>query len=65
MEVDQKKQSDDWQRFRAQTLVGESLAGEKKYAEAEPLLREGYQEMLARKYLIDAPDRYHLELAHR
>ena len=64
MEVDQEKQPDDWERFRAEGLLGESLAGEKKYAEAEPLLLEGYQGMLARKRRIYARDRYHLELAH-
>ncbi len=65
MEVDRKIQPDDWQRFRAESLLGESLAGEKKYAEAEPLLVEGYQGMLARKERIGVPDRYHLELAHQ
>jgi eukaryotic-like serine/threonine-protein kinase len=65
MNVDQKNQPDDWQRFRAQSLLGASLAGEKKYAEAEPLLLEGYQGMLARKDRIAVPDRYHLDLAHR
>ena len=45
--------------------MGASLAGEKKYAEAEPLLLEGYQGMLARKGSIAAPDRFHLELAHQ
>ena len=30
MEMDQKKQPDDWQRFRAESLLGESLAGEKR-----------------------------------
>jgi hypothetical protein len=63
MDVNQKKRPDDWQRFRAQSLLGASLVGEKKYAEAEPLLREGYQGMLARKDRIDVPDRYHLERA--
>ena len=65
MQTDQKNQPDDWQRFRAESLLGESLAGEKKYAEAEPPLLEGYQGMLARKDRIDVPDRYHLELAHQ
>jgi eukaryotic-like serine/threonine-protein kinase len=65
VEVDQKKQPDDWQRFRAESLLGASLAGQKKYAEAEPLLLEGYQGMLARKDQIAIPDQYHLELAHR
>lgn len=63
LEFDRKKQPDDWQRFRAESLLGASLAGEKKYAEAEPLLLEGYQGMLARKDRIDAPNRYHLDRA--
>jgi Tetratricopeptide repeat len=57
MQVDQKNRSDDWQRFRAETLLGASLAGQKKYAEAEPLLLEGYQGMEARKDRIAVPDR--------
>jgi eukaryotic-like serine/threonine-protein kinase len=58
-------QPDNWQRFRAASLLGATLAGEKKYAEAEPLLLEGYQGMLARKEFIGAPERYHLDLARR
>jgi hypothetical protein len=65
LETEKKVQPDDWQPYRAASLLGASLAGEKKYAEAEPLLLEGYQGMLARKDRIDAPDRYHLDLAHR
>jgi eukaryotic-like serine/threonine-protein kinase len=64
-EADKKIQPDDWQRFRAESLLGASLAGEKKYDEAEPLLLEGYQGMLARKDHIDVPYRYHLHLAHQ
>ncbi len=63
MEIDRKKQPDDWQRFRAESLLGASLAGQKKYAEAEPLLLEGYQGMVARKDRIDVPDWYHLDRA--
>lgn len=58
-----KKQPDDWERFYAESLLGATLAGEKKYGEAEPLLLEGYQGVLARKERIDAPDLYHLERA--
>ena len=58
----QKNQPDDWERFRAESLLGASLAGQKKYAEAEPLLLEGYQGMLARQERIAVPDRYHLDL---
>jgi len=65
MQTDSKIQPDDWQRFRAENLFGASLAGEKKYAEAEPLLLEGYRGMLARKKSIGLPDRYHLDLARR
>jgi hypothetical protein len=59
----QQKQPDDWQRFRAESLLGASLAGQKKYAEAEPLLLEGYQGMLARKQRMAVPDWYHLDRA--
>jgi len=65
LETDKKIQPDNWQRFRAASLLGESLAGQEKYAEAGPLLRDGYQGMLARKDHIDAPNQYHLKLAHQ
>jgi hypothetical protein len=65
LELERKKQPEDWQRFRAESLLGASLAGEKKYAEGEPLLLEGYQGMLARKDRISVPDHYHIDLAHK
>jgi tetratricopeptide (TPR) repeat protein len=61
----ERTEPDGWQRFRAQSLLGASLAGQKKYAEAQPLLLEGYQGMLARQDSKALSDRYHLELAHR
>jgi len=64
LEFYRKKQPDDWQRFRAESLLGASLAGQKKYAEAEPLLLEGYQGMVARKERMAVPDWYHLDRAH-
>jgi tetratricopeptide (TPR) repeat protein len=60
----EKKQPDERQRFRAESLLGASLAGQKKYAEAEPLLLDGYQGMLARKERMGAPNSYHRDLAH-
>jgi serine/threonine protein kinase/tetratricopeptide (TPR) repeat protein len=63
LEFYQKEEPDDWQRYRAESVLGESLAGEKKFAEAEPLLSEGYQGMLARRDRIAIPDRYHLDRA--
>jgi eukaryotic-like serine/threonine-protein kinase len=59
----QTQQPDDWERFRAESLLGASLAGEKKYAEAEPLLLEGYHGMLARIEQIGVPDRFQLDRA--
>jgi eukaryotic-like serine/threonine-protein kinase len=63
LEFDRRKQPDVWQRYRSQGLLGASLAGQKKYAEAERLLLEGYRGMLARKDRIGVPDWYHLERA--
>jgi hypothetical protein len=54
-EPSRARQPDDWQRFRAESLLGASLAGQKKYAEAEPLLLEGYRGMLTRREQIGAP----------
>ena len=65
LETQKKVQPDDWQRYRAASVLGACLAGEKKYAEAEPLLLEGYQGQLARKDRMTAPDQYHLKLAHQ
>ena len=61
--LDAKVQPDDWQRFRAEALLGASLAGLKKFADAEPLLVEGYQGMLARKDQMEVADKYHLDRA--
>ena len=36
---------DDWRTFNARSMLGGSLLGQKKYAEAEPLLLAGYQGM--------------------
>jgi eukaryotic-like serine/threonine-protein kinase len=63
MEVNRKNQPNDWKGFRAESLLGASLAGQKKYAVAEPLLLSGYQGMTARKDRIDVPDWYHLDRA--
>jgi eukaryotic-like serine/threonine-protein kinase len=64
LEFFRKNQPDDWKRFRSESLLGESLARQKKHAEAEPLLLEGYEGMTARKDKIPAPDWYYLDLAH-
>jgi hypothetical protein len=59
-----KYRSDDWQRFQAEILLGASLAGQKRYAEAEPLLLEGSQKIISRKNRRVVPDPYYLDYAH-
>jgi tetratricopeptide (TPR) repeat protein len=44
-----RKAPQRWRRFFAQSLLGESLAGQKKFAEAEPLLVSGYEGMIQRE----------------
>ena len=51
------------QRFWAESLLGASLVGETKYAEAEPLLLEGYRGMQARKDLTAVPNCRHIHSA--
>lgn len=43
--IREKTQPDDWDTFEARSLLGGSLLGQKKYAEAEPLLLAGYEGM--------------------
>ena len=57
VETDRKKRPESWQRFFAESLLGASLAGQKRFAEAEPLLLAGYQGMDGRKERIGVPDR--------
>jgi len=45
LSIRQKMQPDDWSTFNAQSLLGGALLGQKKFAEAEPLLVQGYQGM--------------------
>jgi tetratricopeptide (TPR) repeat protein len=45
---------DDWTTFDTRSLLGASLAGQKKYAEAEPLLLEGYKGLKARAASVPA-----------
>ena len=63
LEFYRKKAPDDPERFRAESLLGASWAGQKKYSEAEPLLLEGYNGMLERKNRMSAPDQVEREQA--
>src|SRR5262249_46603206 len=39
----EQKLPEDYRTFNARSLLGEALARQKKYAEAEPLLVQGYE----------------------
>jgi serine/threonine protein kinase len=51
---------DDWRNFNAQSLLGGSLLGQKKYVDAEPLLLAGYEGLKLRAEKIPAAGKYNL-----
>jgi tetratricopeptide (TPR) repeat protein len=55
--VRQKAQPDDWTTFDTQSMLGEALLEQKKYAEAEPLLLKGYEGMKKREAQVPAESR--------
>jgi serine/threonine protein kinase len=48
----EKAQPDAWTTFNTQAMLGGALLGQKKYAEAEPLLLKGYEGMKQREKTI-------------
>jgi tetratricopeptide (TPR) repeat protein len=52
--IREKEMEDTWLRFNAECLLGASLLDQKKYADAEPLLIQGYEGMLKRRAQISA-----------
>jgi tetratricopeptide (TPR) repeat protein len=48
----EKKQPNVWSTFNTQSSLGGALLGQKKYAEAEPLVKAGYEGMKARETTI-------------
>jgi tetratricopeptide (TPR) repeat protein/tRNA A-37 threonylcarbamoyl transferase component Bud32 len=63
LDFGRKQQPKEWETFFAESLVGASLAGQKKYAEAEPLLVEGYTGMIGRKMDASASAVYYFDRA--
>ncbi len=49
--------ADNWVRLTAESVMGTTLVGEKRYAEAEPMMLHAYRGMLAGEGRVDAPDR--------
>jgi serine/threonine protein kinase/tetratricopeptide (TPR) repeat protein len=50
--VREARSPDDWRTFNAMSLLGASLLGQGRYAEAEPLIVRGYQGLSARRFQI-------------
>jgi hypothetical protein len=55
--VMEKQQPDDWITFHTCSLLGEALRGQRRYAEAEPLLLRGYEGLRQRQAAIPPPMR--------
>jgi tetratricopeptide (TPR) repeat protein len=50
-----KAQPDAWTTFNAMSMLGAALLGQKKYADAEPLLLKGYEGIKQRQKTIPPP----------
>jgi eukaryotic-like serine/threonine-protein kinase len=64
--IREKAQPDAWSTFNSKSLLGGALLGQKKYAEAEPLLLAGYRGMKEREAKIppESKDRLTEALEH-
>jgi tetratricopeptide (TPR) repeat protein len=50
--IREKKEPEDWRTFDTKSLLGGAVLGQKKYADAEPLLLAGYEGMKEREKSI-------------
>jgi serine/threonine protein kinase/tetratricopeptide (TPR) repeat protein len=57
----EKAGTDDWRPHRARALLGATLAGQRKYADAEPLLLSGHEGMSSRRATIQFENRSALD----
>jgi serine/threonine protein kinase/Tfp pilus assembly protein PilF len=55
--VYEKTMPDSWERYDCEALLGVSLTGQKRFADAEPLLIAGYEGMLKQKDTASASER--------
>jgi serine/threonine protein kinase len=55
------KESGKWQYFETQRGLGAALLGQKRYAEAEPHLQEGYQGLKEREASISVNNKYFVQ----
>jgi hypothetical protein len=58
--IREQKLPDDWTTCNTRSLLGGSLLGQQKYAEAEPLLVQGYEGLKQREAKIPAAGKVRL-----
>jgi serine/threonine protein kinase/tetratricopeptide (TPR) repeat protein len=58
--IREKQAPEDWATFNTRSMLGGSLLGQKRFADAEPLLLEGYAGMKERARTIPAPGKVRL-----
>jgi tetratricopeptide (TPR) repeat protein len=58
--ISRKAAPDNWARYEAMSLLGEALAGEGRYGEADALVTAGYDGMKSRESSIAVPERSRL-----
>jgi hypothetical protein len=63
LEIREQEARDPWNTFETRSRLGGSRLGQKKYAEAEPLLPAGYKGMRAHEDKIPARDKRRLDEA--
>jgi eukaryotic-like serine/threonine-protein kinase len=61
--IREKQQPDAWNTFNTKSMLGGALAGQQKYADAEPLLLAGYEGMKRREAKIPLPGKVRLREA--
>ena len=59
----EKARPDLWERYDCESLLGATLAAQKRFSEAEPLLLSGYDGMMQRQATIPASSRTSVEQA--
>jgi tetratricopeptide (TPR) repeat protein len=60
LEILQLHLPNDWHRFDTESMLGASLLGQKKFADAEPLLLSSYAELRARESTIPTHSKSHI-----
>jgi len=59
----QQASPDGWQRYYLESLLGATLTGQRRYADAEPLLLSGYAGLVRRRAAIRADSKSNLTQA--